>query len=109
MSPTPPQLPALLLAAFVAAFATQLARQLMKETPPRARRTLASAVAAGIASVSTTALVHEWFSLSTAALLAISCIVGWSGAGVLGTLGFALETRLGLHLPRSHRGGPRHF
>ncbi|AFZ67968.1 hypothetical protein [Deinococcus peraridilitoris] len=109
MPPVAPSLFTLLLTAFLAAFITQLARQLMKETLPRMRRTLATAFSAGIASVATVALMLEWFTVSHVALLGISCIVGWSGAGVLTTLGIALEHGLGVDDTRTkprHKRGP---
>lgn len=93
-------LSSVLLASFAAAFTTQLARQLMKERLPRARRILAAALAAAIASVASCLLLREYFAVTNLALLAVSCVVGWSGARVLGGLGFALESRLGLRLGR---------
>ena len=98
MTPDLQPLLLLLLVTFTGGFTTQLARQFMRETPPPARRLLATAMAAGIASVATSALLVEWFDVSHITLIAVSCVVGWTGAGVLTTLGTALETRLGLRL-----------
>lgn len=97
-----PDLPAVLLAAFAAACAAQLTRQLMLETPPHARRLFAAAAAAGLAALATCGLLLEWFRVSAVFLLAVSCVVGWAGGGVLGLLAGALETHLGVRLRPRH-------
>lgn len=101
MTTPPPSLDAvlpILIATFLTACAAQLTRQLMKDTPPRARRTLAASVGAGLAGLSTSSLLLEWTDVGALALIAVSSIVGWNGAPVLGLLGATVERRLGLRL-----------
>ncbi len=98
-----PDLPAVLFATFAAACAAQLARQLMLETPPRARRLLAAAGAAGLAALATCGLLLEWAEVSAVFLVAVSCVVGWAGGGVLGLLSGALEAHLGVRLRPRHQ------
>ena len=101
-----PDLPAVLIAAFAAACAAQVARQLMLETPPRARRLVAAACAAGLAALATCGLLLEWFQVSAVFLVAVSCVVGWAGGEVLGLLASALEAHLGVRM-RPRRTGRR--
>lgn len=88
----------LLGTAFGAGSVTQLARQLARPAPPRARRVLAHAAAAGIAALTVVALLTVLWrpAPAPALLLAAACVTGWSGPGILTRLGGVIERRLGL-------------
>lgn len=88
----------LLSTAFGAGSVTQLARQLARTAPPRARRVLALAAAAGIAALTVVALLTVLWrpTPAPALLLAAACVTGWSGPGILTRLGAVIERRLGL-------------
>lgn len=85
---------ALLLLAFGAAFGAQLVRQLSKSTVPKARRVIFSAIAAGLAGVAALGLAREWLGVGAELTLALSLVVGWSGAPILDVLGRTLGSRL---------------
>ena len=107
-SPLAPTLRDLLLLSFSAGSLTQLTRLLARPGPPRLRPTLALAATAGIAALTVTALTRAALPHpDPALLLALACVTGWSGPGILARLGGLVERQLGLRAPAATAGRPQ--
>lgn len=108
LAPTLRDLLPLLLLSFSAGSLTQLTRLLARPGPPRLRPTLALAAAAGIAALTVTALTRAALPHpDPALLLALACVTGWSGPGILARLGGLVERQLGLRDPAAPTGRPQ--
>ncbi|GGL14673.1 hypothetical protein [Deinococcus radiotolerans] len=107
LTPTLRDLLPLLLLSFSAGSLTQLTRLLARPGRPRLRPTLALATAAGIAALTVSALTCAALPHpAPALLLALACVTGWSGPGILARLGGLVERQLGLHDPATAPSHP---
>lgn len=89
-----------LLLSFTAGSLTQLTRLLSRPGAPRLRPTLALSAAAGIAALTVGALTSAALPRpEPSLLLALACVTGWSGPGILARLSGVVERQLGLRDP----------
>lgn len=82
--------------AFLAAALAQLSRQWLAPRPARRARLLAACLGAGLAALTTDALLLEWHDPSASLLVAVGTVVGWVGPSVLSRLGQLIEGKYGL-------------